>query len=383
MFKPQGGCVNLPFAMTRLRSGSAELRRHIYYWKCDRPAAFHGVLRQPEALRDVEFLSGVREVLWAGFAEPFDLVPSCGEGTHRTYLLRQGRQTLFVRVEDGPEGDGHLAEESRVLEAVTASGIPAPHVHFCDVSRQRAPLAVQVITHYEAPDLNRFCRERGVSATVFAEEIGRWVARWQAMPVKGFGPFQSQKIGGDAVLKGFHASYADYFHLHLDRHLALLQDGGFLSPPETNRIARLIADHRPLLDVGTPCLVHKDLALWNILGTEVGIAAFIDWDDAIGGDATDDLSLLACFHSWDFLELALRGYESIRPLPVDFCPRFWLHLLRNMIVKAVIRLGAGYFDRPPGGFLTPQGGPALRQATRTKLLSACQGLQENRPLSDL
>jgi Ser/Thr protein kinase RdoA (MazF antagonist) len=28
------------------------------------------------------------------------------------------------------------------------------------------------------------------------------------------------------------------------------------------------------------CLVHKDLALWNILGTEREIAAFIDFDDS-------------------------------------------------------------------------------------------------------
>lgn len=367
--------------MTRLISEAADLRRHIYYWKCDRPAAFHGVLRAPEEVRDVEMVAGVREVLRGGFAEPMDLVPSSGEGTHRTYLLRQGTQTYFVRVEDGPEGDGHLEVESRVLGAVTAAGIPAPRVHFCDVSRQRAPLAVQVITHYDAPDLNRLCREEKISAMRFAREVGCWVARWQVVPVTRFGPFQNHQ--SDTALVGFHTSYADYFHLHLERHLAVLRDGKFLTPSEGDRITRLIADHQSLLEIGTPCLVHKDLALWNILGTERGVAAFIDWDDAIGGDATDDLSLLGCFHSWDFLELALRGYESVRFLPVDFCPRFWLHLLRNMIVKAVIRLGAGYFDRPPGGFLTPQGGAALQQATRAKLLTACRGLQENRPLSDL
>jgi len=91
------------------------------------------------------------------------------------------------------------------------------------------------------------------------------------------------------------------------------------------------------------------------LGSENQIAAFIDFDDAISGDPMDDLSLLGCLHDAAFLTRALEGYKSICPLPEEHLRRFWLHLLRNMIVKAVIRVGAGYFERSDGFFsLVPE-----------------------------
>lgn len=49
-----------------------------------------------------------------------------------------------------------------------------------------------------------------------------------------------------------------------------------------------------------------------------GIAAFIDWDDAISGDAMDDLSLLGCFYDAPVIERALTGYVRVRPLPGTF-----------------------------------------------------------------
>lgn len=356
------------------------LRGNIYYWKCDRPAAFYGVLRRPDATRDAELREGLREIVREAFPGPLEIEEAGGEGTHRTFLLRHAGRTYFARVEDGPERDDHLEMESRVMGAVLAAGLPVPRVVFCDVTRRRAPLAVQVITYFDVPDLNRLFRSGAFSVAPLAGEIGRSVARWQAIPVEGFGPIA--KVGDDGVLRGFHATYAEYFTLHLERHLHLLRQGEFLSQQETDRVRNLIGEHQKLLEVGRPCLVHKDLALWNILGTADGVTAFIDWDDAIGGDVTDDLSLLACFHSGDFFQAAFRGYREERGLPVDFSARFWLHLLRNMIVKAVIRLGGGYFDQVAGNFLMPQGGRALREVTREKLLTACRGLQEDRPLSD-
>ena len=138
-----------------------------------------------------------------------------------------------------------------------------------------------------------------------------------------------------------------------------------------------IENHRALLDLPQGCLVHKDLALWNILGTEREIYDFIDFDDSIAGDAMDDLSLLACFHDAAFLRRAFEGYESVRALPQEHMRRFWLHLLRNMIVKAVIRVGAGYFDRDDGFFLIGSGssGANLRRMTEEKLALALRELR--------
>lgn len=359
-------------------------RRGIYYWKCDRPAAFHGVLRQRSESADASILAGLRELLGETFPGPLNLKPAVGEGTHRTYLLEHAGATYFVRVEDGPEGDGHLGIEGQVVEAVSQTGVPVPRVFFTDASRQRVPFAVQVIEFFECPDLNRPQREGKLPLLKVAKEIGQAVARWQTVPVQGFGPFE-RLDPVDGKLHGYHASYATYFRLHQERHLNLLEADGFLSGAEAMDLRRIVDEHASLLELGEGCLVHKDLALWNILGTPEGIRAFIDWDDAIGGDPTDDLSLLACFHPAEVVVAAVHGYETVRPLPEHFLSRFWLHLLRNMIVKAVIRCGAGYFKQSGSNFLMAPGqdGGTFKAFTRERLFAASNGLRENRPLFNL
>jgi Ser/Thr protein kinase RdoA (MazF antagonist) len=131
--------------------------------------------------------------------------------------------------------------------------------------------------------------------------------------------------------------------------------------------------------------VHKDLALWNILGESEEIKAFIDWDDTISGDPTDDLSLIACFHSGEIVNAMLEGYTTVKDLPDNFLPRFWLHLLRNMIVKAVIRVGADYFDRESDFFLIGSGstGASLKMFTRQRIEIACLGLVNKIKIKDL
>ncbi len=263
-------------------------------------------------------------------------------------------------VEDGPERDGHLAMESRVMAGVSAVGVAVPRVLFTDTSRFVVPFAVQVIEYFDCTDLNHLHRDGRLPLERIATEIGRGIARWQDVPVSGYGPFDPKATAANGRLTGYHATYAKYFLLQLDRHLQLLVDADFLTEEEAAGIRGTVDDCAGLLDLETSCLVHKDLALWNIMGTEKEIRAFIDWDDAIAGDPVDDLSLLACFHPSSVVQAAVEGYATVRPLPVDFQQRFWLHLLRNMIVKAVIRCSSGYFDQKPGGAFLMAPGRAVR-----------------------
>ena len=189
-----------------------------------------------------------------------------------------------------------------------------------------------------------------------AGSIGAAVARWQAVQPPGFGPFDPAVLRRENRLEGFHPRYEDYFFLHLDRHLRFLVERGFLPEPAADEMQAEIERHCGLLALEQGCLVHKDLALWNILGTETEIAAFIDWDDAISGDPLDDLSLLGCFHDAAFLAARVGWLSQRSPAAARHRRRFWLHLLRNMIVKSVIRVGAGYFDRTDEFFLIGAGG---------------------------
>ncbi len=344
-------------------------RANIYYWKCDRPAAFHGT--QARLAPDAMLERQLREELRHHFqANTLELSAGAGQGNHLTWNAAVDGVPMFIRVENGPEKDGHLAVESEVIHRVRATGVPTPQVHGCDASRSRVPFAWQALERIDAPDLNHWFKQGTLDASSIAFDIGAAVATWQTLSFAGFGPL-------DGSLRGYHSSYADYFFLRLEEHLAFLVTRGFLTQAQQQEIAAEIENHRALLAHEAACFVHKDLALWNILGSETGIAAFIDFDDSICGDPMDDLSLLACFHDAAFLERAFAGYASIRALPADHLRRFWLHLLRNMIVKSVIRVGAGYFDRDDGFFLIGAGssGQSLREVTLGKLFQALRELR--------
>ncbi|MDZ4402794.1 phosphotransferase [Prosthecobacter sp.] len=368
-------------------------RRDIYYWKCDRPAAFHGTQSRGEV--DANLASQLETELQRHFdTQNVILSPGAGQGNHLTWNADVDGKPLFIRVENGPEKDAHLAVESALLDRVRVAGVVTPRVFGCDASRSRVSFAWQALERIEAPDLNQWFKQGTLEVPKIAFEIGVAVAKWQAITLEGFGVLEwsgqsSVRNEGQATLEphrglcGPHWAYADYFHLRLEEHLSFLVSRDFLTSAE--EIMTEIENHRALLDLPQGCLVHKDLALWNILGTRDQIAAFIDFDDAISGDPMDDLSLLACFHDAAFLQRAFEGYQSIHVLPEHHMRRFWLHLLRNMIVKAVIRVGAGYFDRDDGFFLISSGssGSSLREMTQSRLALALRGLREGSGLDIL
>ena len=359
-------------------------RTHIYYWKCDRAAAFHGTEAQRPDTPDLE------PQLRAALARRFPgaalvLTPADGQGNHRTFRLRLDAQDAFVRTEDGPEHDNYFDVETVVTAALHARGLPVPRVLACDCRRTETPFAWQVLDYVPLPDLNHHHKQGTLDLPRVAEAIGEAVARWQDVTPPGFGPFSAATARAENRLAGLHPAYADYFTLNLRRHLDFLAARAFLTPAQAAAISETVARHALLLALPQGCLVHKDLALWNILGSPEHIAAFIDWDDAISGDPMDDLSLLACFHGAPVLEHALAGYARVRPLPQNHLKRLWLHLLRNMIVKAVIRVGAGYFTRDSGFYLIGTGstGADLETFTRARIDTALRGLNDNLDLSIL
>ncbi len=356
-------------------------RRDIYYWKCDRPAAFHGTA-QGEARRSrPEMETLLRGVFTRHFGRaPEVLRDGGGQGNHLTFVAEVAGKRYFVRIEDGPENDDYLAVESFVMEQVRGLGVPAPRVFASDATRQEVPFAWQILELVPEPDLNRHFKAGTLDAARVAEQAGRLIATWQAVPVAGFGPFDVALVQTERRLCGLHASYPAYYFTRLETHLAFLVGHEFLRPSQADEIRAAIARHRVLLDLPQGCLVHKDTALWNLLGTEREITAVIDWDDCIAGDPMDDLSLLGCFHDGAFLRQAFAGYAAVRALPPESVARFWLHLLRNMIFKAVIRVGAGYFDHDSRFFLIGAGGSGatLREQTRARLDAALGGLRESR-----
>lgn len=359
-------------------------RDSVYYWKCDRAYAFHSLLgHEDEASAIAASLRLVLDDYFQG--GPYTLKPAGGQGNHITYLVSHRSRTFFLRLENGPEKDDYMEVESRLLDEVRAAGVPTPGVFHVDTTRSRVPYAWQLLEFMDVRDLNHFHKVGTLDQSRVFTRIGADIARWQSVRPSAYGPMMTSHLREQNSLRGLHPHYRDYFFLNWEKHLHFLVSKGFLANSESRRFQDVVRDHEGLLDLPGGCLVHKDLALWNILGTAKDITAYIDWDDSISGDPLDDMSLLGCFHGGDALAAVQAGYESVRPLPENFCPRFWLHLLRNMVVKAVIRVGAGYFDRQGGFFLLSAGGSGhdLQAFTRQRLEAGCQGLEKSKPLSEL
>jgi fructosamine-3-kinase len=347
-------------------------RRNIHYWKCDRDPAFHGTSPSNAAHH-------IQPVLQSLLARHFDfpnltLSPAGSQGIHLTWTADLNGTSIFIRVAHGPESHSQLEVESALLAELHQHNIPVPKVIAFDDSRQTAPFGWQALQHIPHPDLNHWHKLGQLDHQKIPFQIGQSIARWQFLQPPGFGILE---LNPQKHLTGGHLAYPNYFQLNLNRHLDFLQSHGFIDNALAARILRSTQEAEPLLHLEKGVLVHKDLALWNILGSPNQVAAFIDFEDAIVGDPTEDLALLACFHSSQFVKHAIRGFETIKPLPPAFLRRFWIHLLRNMIVKAVIRTGAGYFNRTDSFFLINQGatGSDLQSITQSKLLSALHGFE--------
>lgn len=364
--------------MTLTTSSAVSSRSHIYYWKCDRAAAFHTTTPS----------SGLRERLTTTLQDrfgPCELEPGSGQGNHLTFRTSLNGREAFLRVEDGPERDDYIEVESHVLDLVREAGVRTPLVYGCDASRREVSFAWQALEFIPESDLNALLKNGVLDIPRVASQIGEQIARWQTITPAGFGPFDLGTLRREGLLKGIHRTYADYFRLRLDAHLDFLGQRDFLLPEKIIAIRAAVDRRTELLHMRQGYLVHKDMALWNVLGTPQQVTAVIDWDDCVSGDPMDDLSLLGCFHDGSFLTAALQGYATVRPLPENWRARLWLHLLRNMIVKSVIRVGAGYFDRGNNFFLigSGQNGGDLRAVTLGKLETALRGLTENREIESL
>ncbi len=362
-------------------------REAIHYWKCDRDSAFHGIHERSEiTLSESELKAALEDSLGRKISS---MEYQNSPGNHLIWRVGvesdSAHPEYLVRVEDGPEGDGYLAVESFLLDKVRGEGVPTPRVIACDSSRKRSAYAWQLLQNIVYPNLQFWNTKGELSLHQIAPSIGEAIAKWQQVPVAGFGPFQPEFVHERATLKGYHNSYSGYFNLNLGRHLKALREGDFIDEVEESKIIDVIESRHDLLNLKQGCLVHKDLALWNILGPSDGVAAYIDWDDAIAGDPMDDVSLIACFHGADTVARVLEGYGRIQPLPSDYEARVWLHFLRNMIIKSVIRVGASYFDKDLDFFLigSKSSGEDFKTETKTRLHNAVEGLEQGLPLTEI
>ena len=358
------------------------IRKSIYYWKSDRPDTSANTQTSFDDIR-VEIERQLVPYLTAYLGnDNFTIAPAGGQGNHITYFLYQEGKKYFVRLENGPERDNYMSVESDIMDRVREVGVPIPKIYMTDTSRIDVPFAIQVMECVEHQDLNKAEKRGELDIVSVAETLGQYIARWQSIRPAKFGLFSPEILLNEGRLEGFHDTYPQYFFLNWDAHLDYLKTSGFIQQEKVDELKGLVEEFLPLLQLDEGCLVHKDLALWNVLGDD-NISAVIDWDDAVSGDPMDDLALLGCFHSGEVVLSAMRGYAKERMLPKNYEQRFWLHLLRNIIFKSVIRVKGNYFEKSDMFFLSNPKQKSLKKFTLERIESAVEGLKGNKTIASL
>jgi len=359
-------------------------REGIYYWKCDRSSAFYaidngGIQSTDASITIAPMIKSILTDFLGGTS--YRITEGGGQGNHLTYKVYHENEIYFLRIENGPENDDYMEVEAYIMNEVKKFGIPSPRIFAVDSTRTRVPFAYQIMENVGYPDLNKINKSNGLNLSPIMRQIGVDIASWQQIDVAGYGPFDSLILRNNGRLQGIHNDYTSYYTLNWQRHLDFLVKKNFISLSRATEISRVVDKHKSLLGLESGCLVHKDLALWNILGDADGIRSYIDWDDSISGDPTDDISLIGCFHTGKDIETLLSGYTSVRELPENFELRFWLHLMRNIIMKSVIRVGANYFDRDKDFFLCDS--ENLMETTLDRIDKTYRGLNGKLEIKDL
>lgn len=353
------------------------MRTDIYYWKCDNPTPVEQKRTYNDKYSATDLTGLASEIASAEYGTaPERVEPAGGQGNHYTYLLHYPDRTLFFRSDDGVAEDDYMEAENAVMKLVRKHGVPVPHVFASDASKGRFPVRYQILELVQGKSLNTFYDAGTLDIDAAAAKLGACMAKMHEIKLDGFGFLNTDTLRRSGEMIGLDTTNSAYFHKRLEAHLKYLLDSSFLSASETGRIETLFSRHGALLDIERGSLVHKDMALWNVIGESDRISAIIDWDDAVIDDPVDDISILMCFYDEGLLEPFLAGYTGVRNLPEDFHVRVNLYLARNMLWKAVIRSFMGYFEMSGDFFLLGKAnGDALRRQTYEKLFGALDVLE--------
>lgn len=333
-------------------------RDSIYYWKCDSPQSdrekrqsfFQDKYDRPELAGSVR--AACRSVFGS---DPDALRPLRVDGNHVNFVIGHGGTDYLFRADDGSGDDAYMLAESRLMELAAARGVPVPRVHHVDVSCTTAPFRFQLMDYVAAPSLNAHHRDGTLDTDAVAFQLGRVLCCLHGIALPGFGFIDVERLAREGTVCGLDSGYPAYFNRRLDEHLGYLVQHDLVSAAAAAEIRSLLERHAPRLVRRQGVLVHRDPALWNVLGTPDRVTAIIDWDDAVAGDPADDLGILACFYDEAFMNRVMAGYAGDTGLTDDFRCRMALHTLRNMLWKTKLRHALGYFEKGGDFFLNLPG----------------------------
>jgi aminoglycoside phosphotransferase (APT) family kinase protein len=345
-------------------------RERAFYWKCDCDLSHEEKRRSYFADKyDGRTIAAARAAAeaFAG-SDAIDFAHLAVDGNHFAYRFRHDGKDYFLRTDNGLGDDDYMLAESAVLGRLNSHDLPVPNVYRTDVGREQHPFRYQILDFFESPPLLRHFRDGTLDLDAIAVQSGCFLAELHAHRFPGFGFIDTRVLGATGEIRGLDTSWADYFHKCLDRHLGYLRDHALLSARDLERVEARLARHEACLELSGGVLLHRDFALWNILGGRDRIETVIDWDDVVIGDPADDIAIVNCFHEPAYMERLLSAYGETHAVDEPFMRRVSLYTLRNMLWKIKIRHEMGYFDKDDSFFLSRNSrGITLREYSMLKV----------------
>jgi len=353
-------------------------RSNIYYWKCDNPLPIEDKLLYNRKYEVADISPLVQEIGVDYFGDKnLSVVSANGEGNHYAYILKTNGSQYFFRADDGKTDDDYMEAEGAVMSLVRQHGVRVPQIFRCDVSLKKYPVRFQIMEKIEGKCLNEYDRLQTLNRRQIGVQLGEMLAKMHSIKLEGYGFINTHVLRSENRLIGLDISNKNYFYKRLDSHLKSLRDTNFLSLEQIKEIETLIEKHSYLLNIEKGSILHKDIAFWNMIGTQDEINALIDWDDVVIGDPADDVSVLRCFYDEDVLIPVCQGYEKITPMTDLFKAKTSLYLVRNMLWKAVIRMFMQYYENPKIFILNANGNnKSLKHLTAERLFLGIEELRK-------
>ena len=342
------------------------MRKGIYYRKCDQPVAT--LFKDKYITADITPV--VAAVVNRVMKEPADEIHALNcDGNHYAYRVNIGGRQMLFRGDTTQDDDEYMLAEVAFIKAAANAGVPVPQVYACDVTMEFEACRWQLLEWIPGKALVDFDRRKCLDRQTVAAQLGVIFRRLHSIPMDGFGFANTEVLKQTGRLQGIYTTYPEYFHCRLDEHLDYLLHEKLLPKDAITRVVAALERLALLLERRQVYVVHRDPAFWNIIGGAASVAAIIDWDDAVSGDPADDIGLMMCFESQEFVAEVLKTYGEVKD---DFMARAYLHFLRNMLWKMVIRHRNGYFRQDSSFFLNVASAPgqSLYDVTLGKIMLA-------------
>jgi aminoglycoside phosphotransferase (APT) family kinase protein len=330
-----------------------EFRRSIFYPKTDVAsyASLCATLNQTRTTDAQTYLELAQKIATRRWKKYDAIEPLTGGGTfHLLYRVLVDSNYYVIRLNRLSDRmvAGEFVVDEWLLPLLHARHIAAPIFVCADITREFCFFDYEILSYiqgnplstYEDPETQHMNPE-------LLRAIGAYVASVHNVCIDGYGPIATASLLLGTGVRGVHERWADYINTRLQEHIAVCENSGVLDASCGDKILHVFAQQQQLLDNAQSSLLHGDLGNHNFISADgKTIAGVIDWEDCMAGDPVFDIAFWGTFFRDHMREDFLKGYATIRTLPVDFEQRYWLYYLRIALSKTVHRYYFGYKDRP-------------------------------------